>query len=202
MALSWRRGPHLQPTPPSVSSVLLAPSLPLSLFKPPPVRDLYDPDALLGVQDLPCSCTPSCLSVTCCLSLSCILCIPARLGQYPVISCLFLCHNVASCWMPTPPTPRFTSPLAKLSLFVVRLKCRLLQESSALLWGPLLGLLLQGRCFTVSHSPRSVPLISLPLTVCVPRSLPASQVLALWVSQVCVEFFITIFLPSTGFSSQ
>lgn len=110
MALSWRRGPHLQPTPPSVSSVLLAPSLPLSLFKPPPVRDLYDPDALLGVQDLPCSCTPSCLSVTCCLSLSCILCIPARLGQYPVISCLFLCHNVASCWMPTPPTPASLLP--------------------------------------------------------------------------------------------
>lgn len=48
MALSWRRGPHLQPTPPSVSSVLLAPSLPLSLFKPPPVRDLYDPEPCLA----------------------------------------------------------------------------------------------------------------------------------------------------------
>ena len=35
-----------------------------------------------------------------------------------------------------------------------------------------------------------------------PVLLPASQVLALWVSQMCVEFFITIFLPSTGFSSQ
>ena len=109
MDLSWRRGPHLQPTPPSVSSVLLAPSPPLSLFKPPPVRDLYDPDALLGVQDLPCSCTLSCLSVMCCRSLSCILCIPARLGQYPVISCLFLCHNVASCWMPPHPPPLHVS---------------------------------------------------------------------------------------------
>lgn len=69
MALGWRRGPHLQPTPPSVSSVLLAPSLPSSLFKPPPLCDLYDPDALLGDQDLPCSRTLPCLSVTCCCSL-------------------------------------------------------------------------------------------------------------------------------------
>ena len=62
----------------------------------------------------------------------------------------------------------FTSLLAKLSLSVVQLKCHLLQESLALLWGPVLGLLLQGSCFTVSHSPRSIPLISLPLTMYVP----------------------------------
>ena len=132
----------------------------------------------------------------------CILCIPARRGHTPSFpaSSSVITWLLAGC---SPTLHPFTSPLAKLSLFVVRLKCRLLQESSsALLWGPVLGLLLQGRCFTVSLSPRSVPLISLPLTMCVPLSLPASQVLALWVSQVCVEFFITIFLPSTGFSSQ
>lgn len=108
-------------------------------------------------------------------------------------------------WLPAGclPIPHpFTSPLAKLSLFVVRLKCRLLQESSALLWGPVVG----------SASAREM-LYCLPLPAkCSPDFIASYRVCTTFLacipgprfvgkSGVC-QILYTIFLPSTVFSSQ
>lgn len=159
VALCCRRGAT---SPTNTSSISFF--CPVTHPKPPPLHGLYDPDPLVGIQGLPCSCTLTCLSVTSCRSLSCILCVPARLGHTPS----FPTSSSVIMWLPAGCPPLCFSPVQ------IVLICDSTQRPSPpgiLLFSPLVHL---RACVGSTPAremlyclpvPQSVPLISLPVTV-------------------------------------